>query len=135
METHVRVAAWLRIIGSAVYLLAALVVAILFSGLGVALGLSGDHDAAGAAPVMLVVGTAVSLFLGLLGLPGLIVGWGLLTRRPWARIVNIALSAFEMFNIPVGTAIGAYSIWAMLQPETIELFEHGSLPGRYPIHF
>jgi len=29
----------------------------------------------------------------------------------------------------------AYSIWVMLQPETVELFEAGMPPRRYPAHF
>jgi hypothetical protein len=28
-------------------------------------------------------------------------------------------------NIPIGTAVGAYSIWALVQEETIALFKPG----------
>ncbi len=27
-----------------------------------------------------------------------------------------------LFNVPIGTAIGVYSIWVLMQPETVELF-------------
>jgi hypothetical protein len=135
MDTHVKVAAWLRIIWSAVHLVVALVVMLVFSGVSVLLSASGDADAHQAIPWVAVVGTCLSLFFALLALPGLVTGWGLLTYRPWARAVDIALSAFDLFHVPVGTALGAYSIWVMIQPETIELFEVGRPSGRYPAHF
>src|SRR5438876_10871183 len=135
MDTHVKVAAWLRIVGSAVYLLVALVVMAVFGGPSILAGAAGGGDAATAVPALMVVGVCVSMFFGILALPGLITGWGLLNYRPWARIINIVLSIFELFNIPIGTAIGAYSLWVMFHPETVELFESRLPPGRYPVHF
>ena len=135
METHVRVAAWLRILWSASGLLVAILVLAVFSGASVIAGAVGGSDAQSAVPWIWVIGAWIATVFGLLSLPGLITGWGLLTYRPWARILDIALSAFDLFHVPLGTALGAYSIWVMLQPETVELFE-GSLPAsRYPTHF
>ena len=135
MDTHVKVAAWLRIIGSAFYLLVALVVLVIFGGAGILAGSAGGRDAATAVPVLAVIAVCLSMFFGLLALPGLITGWGLLNYRPWARIVNIVLSVMELLHVPVGTAIGAYSLWVMFHPETVELFESHVPPGRYPAHF
>jgi hypothetical protein len=134
METHVRVAAWLRIIWSAGGLLVALVVLLVFGGLSAVAGAAGGGDAPNTASWIFVVGSFISMIFGVLALPGLITAWGLLTYRPWARILDIALSAFDLFHVPIGTALGAYSIWVMLQPETVELFE-GTPPRRYPAHF
>src|SRR2546428_226636 len=135
METHVRVAAWLRILWSASGLLAAILVLAVFSGASVIAGAAGGSDAQSAVPWIWVIGAWIATVFGLLSLPGLITGWGLLTYRPWARILDIALSAFDLFHVPLGTALGAYSIWVMLQPETVELFEAGMPPRRYPAHF
>src|SRR5437870_11214566 len=135
METHVRVAAWLRILWSASGLLVAILVLAVFSGASVIAGAVGESDAQSAVPLIMVIGAFVSMLFGLLSLPGLITGWGLLTYRPWARILDIALSAFDLFHVPLGTALGAYSIWVMLQPETVELFEGRRPPQRYPAHF
>jgi hypothetical protein len=62
-------------------------------------------------------------------------GWALLAYRPWARSLNIVLSIFDLFSIPIGTAIGGYSLWVMLKPATVELFERRPPPERYPAHF
>jgi hypothetical protein len=135
MDTHVKVAGWLRIVGSAFYLLAALIVMSVVGAGSIAMGASGDADAVHVAPWLMVIGVGVTSLLAILALPGLVTGWGLLNYRPWARILNIVLSALDLFHVPVGTALGAYSLWVMLSPETTELFEAGGPRYRYPTHF
>jgi hypothetical protein len=57
-----------------------------------------------------------------LSLPGIIGGIGLLREKEWARILVLILSGFNLFNVPIGTAVGIYSIYVLLQPETVQLF-------------
>jgi hypothetical protein len=47
---------------------------------------------------------------------------GLYKRKEWARILTLVLSIVEIFSFPFGTAIGIYSIWALIQPETVAEF-------------
>jgi hypothetical protein len=100
----------------------------LFLGLGsgVAAGIVGAsadaEDAAVAIPILGFAGTALAVFLGLFALPSLITGYGLLQYRPWARIVGIVLSAISLINIPIGTIIGAYGLWVLLNKDTERLF-------------
>jgi hypothetical protein len=48
------------------------------------------------------------------GILGLIAGWGLLERRPWARMLAIVLGCFQLVNLPFGTALGIYTLWTLL---------------------
>jgi hypothetical protein len=32
------------------------------------------------------------------------------------------LAVIDLLNIPIGTAVGVYSLWVLLQPETEKLF-------------
>jgi hypothetical protein len=48
------------------------------------------------------------------GILGLIAGWGLLERRPWARMLAIILGCFHLVNPPFGTALGIYTLWVLL---------------------
>lgn len=63
----------------------------------------------------------ISLFIGGLTLfmaaPGIVGGIGLLRRRPWARWLLIFVGFLNLFNFPFGTAVGAYTLWVLLQPE------------------
>jgi hypothetical protein len=67
-------------------------------------------------------------FLGILGLigaiwalsgvVGLVVGWGLLTWQPWARILAIVFGCIALIHIPFGTALGIYTLWVLLPAES-----------------
>jgi hypothetical protein len=47
----------------------------------------------------------------------LLLGWGLLERQPWARILGIVLGFLVLIRIPFGTALGIYTLWVLL-PES-----------------
>ena len=54
---------------------------------------------------------------------GFLVGWGLLHREPWARILTIILAFLALFNVPFGTALGIYTLWVLLPAESDEEYE------------
>jgi hypothetical protein len=51
------------------------------------------------------------------GAGGILVGWGLMRRQPWARIVAIVLGVISLFHPPIGTALGIYTLWVLLADE------------------
>ena len=73
--------------------------------------------------VVTFIGNSVGLILLFISLLGVIGGIALFSYRPWARILVMIVSAINCLNVPVGTAKGIYSLWVLMQPETIELFE------------
>lgn len=77
--------------------------------------------------ILSYVGNTIALILIFFSSLGIIGGIGLFSYRPWARIVVLIVSAMNCLNVPVGTAKGIYSIWVLMQPETIELFESNNL--------
>jgi len=76
--------------------------------------------------VLSVVGGSVALVILFFSSLGIIGGAGLFSYKPWARILVMIVSAINCLNIPIGTAKGVYSIWVLMQPETIELFEEST---------
>lgn len=54
---------------------------------------------------------------------GFIAGWGLLQRKSWARMVAIVLAFISLFNIPFGTALGVYTLWALLPSQSRQEFD------------
>ncbi|MCU0361794.1 MAG: hypothetical protein MUD02_04085 [Bacteroidales bacterium] len=65
---------------------------------------------------------SVPLLIGFLSTLGLVGGIGLLSYQPWARYLVIVVAALGCLNIPIGTLKGVYSLWVLLQDETIKLF-------------
>ena len=65
---------------------------------------------------------SVPLLIGFMSTLGLIGGIGLLSFQSWARYLIIVVAALGCLNIPIGTLKGVYSLWVLLQDETIKLF-------------
>jgi hypothetical protein len=63
---------------------------------------------------------SIGLFLMGGAVLGLIAGWGLLERQPWARTLAIVLACFSLLNAPLGTALGVYTLWALLPAKSEE---------------
>jgi len=76
--------------------------------------------------VLSFIGNSVALILVFFSSLGIIGGTGLFSYKPWARILVMIVSAMNCLNVPVGTAKGIYSIWVLMQPEIIELFENSN---------
>ncbi|MFC2161863.1 hypothetical protein ACFLRW_05630 [Acidobacteriota bacterium] len=76
--------------------------------------------------VLPIIGMIAILFLLLTSIPEIIGGIGLLKRRPWARILIMIVACLDLLWIPIGTIIGIYELWVLLQDETTQLFKHNS---------
>ncbi len=123
METHVRILAVLLILMGLFSALAGLFALVVFGGIGgLADAVAGETGSALAGPVLGAVGAGLFMFLLAVALPGIVAGAGLLRFRPWARTFTIVLSALNLFNFPVGTALGLYGMWVLLAIETEPLF-------------
>jgi hypothetical protein len=111
METHVKV-------------LGALQIAMGAFGL---VGASGDPHATLAVPIIGITGTALVVFLLALSVPGVLVGVGLIGRKPWARVAGIVLSILGMTFVPFGTVLGIYGVWVLFSKDTEKLFAQPSI--------
>jgi hypothetical protein len=49
----------------------------------------------------------------IVSLAGLMAGWGLMERRPWARVLAIVLAVLALIKFPLGTALGIYTLWVL----------------------
>lgn len=117
METHVNLVGWLHIALGVLGLIMAGIVFVVIAGGGL---ISGDAEAI---VITSTVATIIAFFIAVLSVPGIIAGIGVLRRYSWARYLAIILGFLNLLNFPIGTAIGAYTIWALLQEESTPLFQ------------
>jgi len=73
--------------------------------------------------VLKFLSLSLPLLVGFMSTLGLVGGIGLLSYQSWARYLIIVVAALGCLNIPIGTLKGVYSLWVLLQDETIKLFE------------
>jgi hypothetical protein len=124
MDKHITILGIIYTALGALGLLGASIVFLTLGGVGVA---SGDAEAA---MFLGGLGMVIAGFIAVVSLPGLIAGIGLLQRKPWSRIVALVVGFLNLINIPIGTAIGGYAIWVLLQDESVRLLsgEHAAHP-------
>lgn len=75
------------------------------------------------------VGAIVAAFFLVLSLPMIAAGAGLMRRRPWARILALVLGVANLLVVPIGTALGIYTIWVLLNDQTLPLFGSPPIPS------
>jgi len=92
-----------------------------FIALNFAKGMVGGEEV----PTMVLgfLSLSIPLLIGFMSTLGLVGGIGLLSLQSWARYLIIVVAALGCLNIPIGTLKGVYSLWVLLQDETIKLFE------------
>jgi hypothetical protein len=54
---------------------------------------------------------------------GFIAGWGLLQRESWARMVALVVGFVALLNVPLGTALGIYTLWVLLPAQSDEEYK------------
>lgn len=75
------------------------------------------------------IGFLTSLFsmLGVIVLAkaacGFIAGWGLLQCKARARMFALVLAFISLFDIPFGTALGVYTLWALLSSQSQQEYD------------
>lgn len=126
MQKHINIVAALQIGYSIFGILFALLIYTI-------LHLVGDFsDDAEANLVLSIVANVIAVLSILVAIPGIIGGLGLIKRKEWARILVLILSVLAIFNFPVGTGVGIYSIWALVHPDVVT--EFGNAPEEAPVN-
>jgi hypothetical protein len=74
------------------------------------------------------IAVSVVVFVVLLfavGLLPLLVGYGLMKRRRWAKPLGICLAIISLINIPIGTALGIYTFKFFKSAGGVKLYGGG----------
>ena len=124
MEKHIRTLAILHIIYGSLALMAGLVVLLLLGGIGIAMNNIPESEemSVSVSSLMVFLGFLVGILLLVISAPGIIGGLGLLKHKEWARIVVLIVGFFDLLHIPVGTALGVYTLWVLFSREAVALF-------------
>jgi hypothetical protein len=81
-------------------------------------------------PFLHLIILAVGAFVLAKALVGFMAGYGLLQYEPWARMLTIVLACIALLHFPFGTALGVYSLWALLPAEAAREYEQQSAQRR-----
>jgi serine/threonine protein kinase len=119
VETHVNTIAYIKIAFGVLFVLIGIGLGILFIVLS---GVAKNEGDLKEFKILSTVGGGMFVLFMVLSVPGIIGGVWLLKRKNWARILVIILGVLDLVNLPIGTVIGIYSLWVLMNKETVELF-------------
>ncbi len=115
-EKHITILGILHITRGAIVLVLGVLGFGFFAGIGV---LSGDETAMG---ILGLIGTIAVVFFGMIALPSILAGAGLLQHREWGRILALVVGILSLIDIPFGTALGVYTLWALMDDDIKRVF-------------
>lgn len=119
MRQHVHLLGWLLIAANAFFLLFGLCGCVFLVGIGFIPAAEGDPEGLF---ILTIVGIIALLFFAALALPGMLAGYGLLRDKRWGQILGIIVGFLSLVNFPVGTALGMYALWVLLQNAASDYF-------------
>jgi hypothetical protein len=118
MKKHVTIVGAIHIGFGIIGIILALV---LFFALTFARGVVGDAEIP--QKVLGILALVLPLAIGFWSVLLLVGGIGLISLKSWARILIIVVAGIGLISIPVGTLKGVYSLWVLMQDDTIKLFK------------
>jgi hypothetical protein len=65
------------------------------------------------APVMSGLAAVAGCFILLSSALAFVTGFALITRKPWGRTIAIVAGILSLIKIPIGTAMGIYTLWVL----------------------
>ncbi len=118
-KQHIKVVAALNIALGALGVVIGIIIAMLLAGFGLFFATEDPNAMA----FLMIIAAIAAGFLLIVSVPDIIGGIGLIKRQSWSRILVLILSVIKLINIPLGTIVGVYSIWVLMQDEAVELLD------------
>ena len=116
-KQHLTVVAALNIGLGALGVVLAMIAFVVLAGVGLLIATEDPN----ALPILTFIAVIAAGFFLITSVPDIIGGIGLVKRQSWARILVLILSVLKLINFPLGTIVGVYSIWVLMQDEAVQL--------------
>jgi uncharacterized membrane protein len=125
MEKHVQLVGILNIVYRAFLLLASLIICCLTAWITHFIQFQifqhGDapFEVLNIVPLILLTVAAAMFIVSIFGILG---GIGVLKRKEWGRIITLIASFVNLLHIPIGTALGVYTLWVLMNDQSVKIF-------------
>ncbi len=116
-EKHITLVAILNLIHSGLGLLIGIFLFFLLTGIGLCTG--EDEPMV----ILTIVGSAIAFFFFVICVPGIIGAIGLLKRQRWSRVFMLVIGALSLLDIPLGTALGIYTLYALMREDVVRVLD------------
>jgi uncharacterized membrane protein YozB (DUF420 family) len=121
-KEHNKIIGILHLVEGGLQIFGAILLALFLFGFGFYLK-TGNSDVQWLGNWLFIAGIVLALLSFILAFVNLIAGWKMLKEKPNARIWGIVASIICLFNIPLGTIIGVYSLWFLFGVEGKQIYQ------------
>ena len=112
LQNHLPTLGMLWIVAGALFLIPALILLFISGAVDFLIHQNAIARVLGPLVLTLIGGSILLVAVG-----GILVGWGLRNREPWARTTAIVLGILAIIHPPFGTALGIYTLWVLLSDD------------------
>lgn len=129
MEKHIKLVAVLNIVYRCILTIGSIVLFILAALFGRIMdffGRRGDlraedipREIFDIVPIIMVV---VGVIIAIVSVVAIVGSIGMMKRKEWGRIVLIVVSFFNLMHVPLGTALGVYTLWVLFNDEIVRIY-------------
>jgi hypothetical protein len=121
MEKHITILGILHIARGGFVLLIGVIAWLTLAGIG---AISGNAVALGILGLLATIAASLMIFLSV---PSILAGVGIIQHRQWGRILALIVGGISLIDFPIGTALGVYTIWVLVDTDVRKVFEGSAL--------
>lgn len=132
VQDHNKLVAILHLVNGGMKLFGVLIALVMMIIFGIFATLAPSNKG-GAIPfvVFLLIAVIVIIITSIFTIPSFLAGYGMLKRKSWARVAGIFAACLDLLSIPLGTALGIYSLWFLLGEEGSRFYLNGQRDSLY----
>ena len=79
-------------------------------------------------PFLGVLGVIIAIVTFIFAALSFLVGFSLLNRKPWGRMLAVVVAILQLIRLPFGTALGIYTLWVL--GSSASAAEYEAIAGR-----
>lgn len=124
-KEHNKIIGILHLVEGGLQIFGGILTAAFIFGAGYYLQFNKDLESYG--NLLFIIGLIFAPLSFIMAFVNLFAGWKILKEKSGARKWGIAASIISLINIPIGTIIGAYSLWFLFGVEGKEMYAGNSV--------
>jgi len=111
-QDHNKMLGIMHLIYGGFFGLMTILMAVIFGIVGAGIGAAAANDPNAPPPgFFIAIFTFIVVLYGLLSIPSIIAGYGMLKRKSWAKVAGVVASVLSAMSFPFGTALCVYTLW------------------------
>lgn len=121
-EEHTKILGIMHLVYGGMHLVSLIFVVFAFLIMGMTMPFSASRSDAPPFAFFGILAIIIAAFTLILTIPPLVAGYGFLKRKSWSKVAGAISAALALISIPMGTALGVYTLWFLFGEKGRQLY-------------